>query len=162
MLVVREPSRRRVAHAGRIGLFAAALLFATTAPAMANARDGRLIDRYRLASRCVHRAHDGTVRVTMVLRMERPHPLAVRVDQALGTGPLRRCPAPRRGRPGGFWRYRLVAERERVPVGGASVRRRVTLRLRLKPGLYRVMVQAHDGFGDLTFPRRRFLRVLGS
>jgi hypothetical protein len=41
------------------------------------------------------------------------------------------------------------------------VTRRVSLQLRLRPGLYRITVRAYAGNGSLTRPARRWLRILG-
>ena len=43
----------------------------------------------------------------------------------------------------------------------AAVTRRVSLQLRLRPGLYRITVRAYAGNGSLTRPARRWLRILG-
>jgi DNA-binding beta-propeller fold protein YncE len=48
-----------------------------------------------------------------------------------------------------------------IPASAAAVTRRVSLQLRLRPGLYRITVRAYAGNGSLTRPARRWLRILG-
>jgi hypothetical protein len=103
-------------------------------------------------------AQSATVRVGLRLWTSRAGAVRVRVERALGTGGRDRCPPA--GSPGRFdGRYRTVsvvrsaasAADPRAPV----VRlRRITLRLRLAPALYRLTVTT----GGVS--KRRFLRVL--
>jgi hypothetical protein len=46
-------------------------------------------------------------------------------------------------------------------VVAAAFRGRLSLRMRLEPGLYRVTVRAYSGGGELSRPAHRWLRVLG-
>lgn len=100
------------------------------------------------------------VRVGLALRTATRGPLVITVERALGTGGLARCPEARR--PRRFTgRFRTVA---RLRAGdskavAATVARRVTLRLRLAPALYRITVRARTETG-LSAPARRYLRVL--
>jgi VCBS repeat-containing protein len=110
-----------------------------------------------LDSRCVRRSRSGRVRIPMTLGMTRPGPVQVRVDRAVGTRARRSC--PRASRYSG--RFRNVATLRRLATQPAAAgRRRLTLKLRLRPGLYRITVRAHlDGDG-LSPPARRYLHVL--
>jgi hypothetical protein len=96
----------------------------------------------------------------MSLRLARAGPVQVRVDRAVGAKAVHRClrsdATPRlKGR------MRNVATLRRVHTqAAAAVGRKLTLRLRLTPGLYRFSVRAHLGGGRLSRPVHRFLRVL--
>jgi VCBS repeat-containing protein len=118
----------------------------------------------RLAKRCVRPSRSGRVRIRMSLRMARPGPLQIRVDRAVGGGVPRSCPSanPQHRFSG---RFRTVATLDE-PVGrpaatAAAVTRRLTLRMRLSPGLYRISVRAKLDGNRLSRPLRRYLRVLG-
>jgi hypothetical protein len=84
------------------------------------------------------------------------------VQRAVGSGAMESCPQPSRGRRFGG-RLRNVELRRSVEprVAAAAVSGRLSLRLRLKPGLYRITVRGYSGGGELTRPARRWLRVLG-
>ncbi|MDO8186920.1 hypothetical protein Q5424_27735 [Conexibacter sp. JD483] len=141
------------------------------------ARRAQALTRFTLASRCVRpAASGGAVTVGLRLWTGRAGAVRVRVERALGTGGLDRCPPI--GSPGRFaGRYRTVSvlrpavasvaaspatAREAASTAApartaaaAGVRlRRATLRLRLAPALYRVTVTT----GGVS--KRRFLRVL--
>jgi hypothetical protein len=110
----------------------------------------------RLDSRCVKRSRSGHVRVRMTLRMARPAPVQVRIDRALAAKATKGCPKPNPGR-----RFRKIATLRQLPTRPAAAGRRVTLRLRLTPGLYRLTVRAHLDGNRLSRPARRYLRVRG-
>lgn len=119
------------------------------------------IERLALAARCVRPAANGSVRVVLRLRTARAGAVRVRVERALGTAGRERCPAA--GGSGRFdGRYRTVARlREvRTQAAAAALARRLTLRLRLRPALYRITVRAYTSSGRLSPPKRRYLRVL--
>jgi hypothetical protein len=114
------------------------------------------ISDLQLDSRCVRRRASGRVRVAMTMRLAQPGAVRVRVDRAVGSRSRRSCPKanPKRNQ-----RYRRVAtfrKVTRVRAQAAAATRRVTLDLRLRPGLYRLTVRVGD-----SPPARRFLRVIG-
>jgi VCBS repeat-containing protein len=116
----------------------------------------------RLDSRCARRSRSGRVRIPMTLRMARPRPVQVRIDRRIGTKASRSCPNSNQARRV-KGRYRKIATLRRLatrPV--AAGRRRLTLKLRLGPGLYRITVRAHLDSNRLSRPHRRYLNVLGS
>jgi YVTN family beta-propeller protein len=130
-------------------------LAATPEPAQA-------VERFGLASRCVRPSKAGLVRVGMTLRLTRPGPVRVQVQRAVGTRAIESCPKPGRGRRFGGRLREVQLRRSVAPrVVGATFRGRLTLRLRLKPGLYRITVRAYSGGGELSAPASRWLRVLG-
>jgi hypothetical protein len=98
----------------------------------------------------------------MSLRLARLGPVQVRIDRAVGTKARRSCPKPNPGRRFAG-RFRRVATLRRVPTqpaAAAAVDRRLTLNLRLSPGLYRLTVRAYLDRNRLSSPARRYLRVL--
>jgi VCBS repeat-containing protein len=109
----------------------------------------------KLASRCVRRARAGRVRVAMTMRMAVPRPLQIRIARAAGRA-SKGCPGPKWSRRDTL-RYRTVKTVRRVAAPGA---RGVRLKLRLKPGLYRVTVRAHLDGGRLSPPVHDFMRVV--
>lgn len=132
----------------------------TPPPATRPAREPA-IARFALATRCVRPAANGRVGVTLRLTTAQAGAVRVEVERALGTKGRNRCPAPHGG--GRFTgRYRTVATmREvRTHAAAAALARRLTLRLRLQPALYRITVRAYASGGRLSAPKRRFLRVL--
>jgi Tol biopolymer transport system component len=134
-----------------------------SAPAPAVAAQPAL-GRLRLASRCVRPSRSGRVRIRMSLRMAQPGPLRIRIDRAVGGGAWSRCPSPDPGRrfTGRFERVASLSEPAARPgAAAAMVSRRLTLRLRLAPGLYRITVRAKLDHDRLSRPVRRYLRVLG-
>lgn len=132
------------------------------------------IARVEIAARCIRPDRAGRVRIGLRVTLTNDAPLRVRVLRALGTKGVRRCPR------GGTFRGRLqpVGGTVTVPPRGrgaataagaaptrpaaraAIVRATRTLRLRLKPALYRVEVQVALGGGSWSKPTRRWLRVL--
>jgi YVTN family beta-propeller protein len=137
---------------------------ASPSPSPTHVRE-RALSRFALDQRCVRQLPSGMARVRMSLRLARPRPVHVRIQRAIGSRALRKCPKPRAGRSFGG-RFRDVATLKRVPTrpaaaAASSTARRITLRLRLAPGLYRVTVRARIGADALSRPARRFLRVLG-
>jgi hypothetical protein len=124
---------------------------------------GPEIAELRLAARCVRPTRSGRVRVRMSLELARPGPVQVRIDRGVGTKARSSCPPPRRGRRF-TGRFRTVATLRRVPTqpaAAAAVGRRLTLDLRLTPGLYRITVRAVLDGNRLSRSVRRYLRVLG-
>ena len=112
----------------------------------------------RLGSRCVRGSRRGRVRIAMTLRMANPAPVQVRIDRRVGTQALRSCPDASRF----TGRYRKVATLRRLSTRPAEAGlRRLTLRLRLAPGLYRISVRAQLEGNRLSRPLRRYLWVLG-
>jgi hypothetical protein len=86
----------------------------------------------------------------------------VQVQRAVGSGAMDSCPKPSRGRRfagrlRGVELHRSVETR----VAAAAVSGRMTLRMRLRPGLYRITVRAYGAGSELTRPAGRWLRVLG-
>jgi hypothetical protein len=69
-------------------------------------------------------------------------------------------PKPNRGRRFSG-RLRKVELRRSLRPRVTAVSGRLTLRLRLAPGLYRITVRAYSRGGKLSRPARRWLRVLG-
>jgi hypothetical protein len=120
------------------------------------------VERFALMSRCVRPSRAGLVRIRMNLRLVRPGPVRVGVQRAVGSGAMEGCPQPSRGRRfGGRLRNVELRRSVRPRVAAAAVSGRLSLRLRLKPGLYRITVRGYSGGGELTRPARRWLRVLG-
>jgi VCBS repeat-containing protein len=110
-----------------------------------------------LDSRCVRRSRSGRVRIPMTLGMTGAGPVQIRVDRAVGTKAKRSCPNAVRF----SGRFRKVATlRQLATQPAAAGRRRLTLRLRLRPGLYRLTVRAHLDGDRLSAPARRYLHVL--
>lgn len=132
------------------------------APPAEPAELAQALERFDLASRCVRPSRAGLVRVDMNLRLVRRGPVRVQVQRAVGSGAMKNCPKPSRGRRFGG-RLRGVELRKSVEprVVAAAVPGRLTLRLRLVPGLYRVTVRAIGAGDELSRPARRWLRVLG-
>jgi Glycine rich protein len=124
----------------------------------------RAIAQLRLASRCVRPSRSGRVRIGMSLRLARPGPLRIRIDRAIGGGIWQSChsPNPQRRFSGRFERVATLSQRPgRRAAAAASVARRLTLKLKLAPGLYRISVRAKLDHDRLSRPARRYLRVLG-
>ena len=122
------------------------------------------IGQLRLDPRCVRRSRSGQVRIQMRMRTAKPWPLQVRIDRAVGGGVSRSCPSPNPERrfTGRFERVATLSQRPgRRAAAAASVVRRLTLKLKLSPGLYRITVRAKLDHGRLSRPARRYLRVLG-
>ena len=97
------------------------------------------------------------------MRLARPGPVRVRIDRGVGTRALRRCPRPNPGRrfTGSFHRVATLRRTPTEPAAAAAaVGRRLTLKLRLAPGLYRISVRAQLDGNRLSRPARRYLRVL--
>jgi Tol biopolymer transport system component len=122
------------------------------------------LGQLRLASRCVRPSRSGRVRIRMSLRMAQPGPLQIRIDRAVGGGVWHACPSPNPQRRF-TGRFKRVATLSQLPgrraAAAASVARRVTLKLKLSPGLYRITVRAKLDHNRLSRPARRYLRVLG-
>jgi hypothetical protein len=88
--------------------------------------------------------------------MAQPRPLQIRIDRAVGAGALRNCPSPNPER-----RFKRVATLSRPGrATAAMVTRRLTLKLRLAPGVYRITARARLDHNRLSRPVRRYLRVL--
>ncbi len=121
------------------------------------------VARFDLTRQCLRPARGGRVTLGLRLRLARPATSAVvRVERAVGSGALARCPAPNPRRRGFRGRFATV-DRLTRPLAAAGDARsaRLRLSLRLAPGLYRVRVRARAADGRLSPPVRRFLRVLG-
>jgi hypothetical protein len=122
------------------------------------------ITQLRLGARCVRPSRSGRVRIRMSLRMAQPRPLQIRIDRAVGGGVWQSCPSPNPQRRF-TGRFERVATLSQLPgrraAAAASVARRLTLKLKLSPGLYRISVRAKLDHNRLSRPARRYLRVLG-
>jgi hypothetical protein len=120
------------------------------------------ISELELLSRCVRRSRSGRVPLRLRMLLADSAPLRIRFERGVGSKALRKCPRPGSGRPFAG-RFKPVKTREEAspPVAtAASLKHLVRLRLRLKPGLYRVTVWAVLDGGRLSSPRRVYLRVL--
>jgi hypothetical protein len=119
------------------------------------------ISGLELSARCVRRSRAGRVRIAMTMQLARPGSLQILVERALGSRVRRRCPPPSTVvEPTS--RFRPAATMQRGPgaAGAAAVARRVTLRLRLAPGFYRLTIRTEMDDGSLSPPVRGFVRVL--
>jgi hypothetical protein len=121
----------------------------------------RAIGRLRLGARCLRPMRSGRVRVRLSMRLARPGPIEIRIDRALGPKPRRNCPRrdPTRRFAGSF-RHLTSLTRNAAGPAAAAIARSLTLRPRLKPGLYRITVRARLDGGRLSRPLYRYLRVL--
>jgi hypothetical protein len=135
---------------------------AAAAPAPTAAPTEPALAQLRLHPRCVRPSRSGRVRIRMSLRMAQPGPLQVRIDRAVGTGAPRSCPSPnpRRRFTGRFHKVATLSQPATGRAAAATVTRRLTLKLRLAPGLYRITVRARPDHNRLSRPLRRYLRVL--
>ena len=122
---------------------------------------GRAIQRFNLAARCVRPSRSGKARVGLRLLLARAMPVQVEIDRARGTKGRETCPRPSRTRhfPGTLMQADEVKHVSTRPAA-AAVSRRVTLGVRLAPGLYRITVRAYTGKRTLSQPARRWVRVL--
>jgi hypothetical protein len=112
----------------------------------------------------VRPSRSGRVRIRMSLRMARRGPLQIRIDRAVGASVPHTCPSPNPSHrfSGSFRSVGTLDEPSARPgAAAAAVARRLTLRLRLSPGLYRISVRAKLDGNRLSAPLRRYLRVLG-
>ena len=134
----------------------------TAAPPTAPAVVEPAISDLRLGSRCVRRSASGRVRVSMTMRLAQLGPIVVKIDRAAGSRNRSSCPRQNRARDYDT-RFRPVTTvRPRTEAAAAAaVARRATLRLRLRPGLYRIGVQVRLENGRLSPPVHAFLRVVG-
>ena len=98
----------------------------------------------------------------MTMRLAQLGPIVVRIDRAAGSRNRSSCPRQNRTRDYDT-RFRPVTTvRPRTQAAAAAaVARRATLRLRLRPGLYRIGVQVRLETGRLSRPVHAFLRVVG-
>lgn len=132
------------------------------APPAPPAEPRQTIERFGLASRCVRPSRAGIARVGLNLRLVRRGPVRVQVERAIGSGAMKRCPKPSRSRRFEGRLRRVELRRSMEPrVLAAAVSGRMSLRMRLRPGLYRITVRAYGSDGELSRPARRWLRVLG-
>jgi hypothetical protein len=100
----------------------------------------------------------------MTLRMAQPGPLQIRIDRAVNGGAWRSCPSANPERRFTGWFEQIATLRKphaRPGAAAAMVSRRLALKLRLAPGLYRISVHAQLDNNRLSRPVRRYLRVLG-
>ena len=122
------------------------------------------ISHVRLGARCVRRSSAGQVRLKLRMRLARPGAVQVRLARAAGSQGRSTC--PRRSGSGTArphdTHFRPIgrAHEASTQATTAAVSRRLTLKLRLKPGLYRVTVRAQLDDGRLSRPVRRYFRVL--
>jgi hypothetical protein len=123
---------------------------------------GRAIGRLRLGARCVRPTRSGRVRIGISMLLARPGPIEIRIDRALGPKPRHSCPRrdPTRRFTGSFRHLTSLTRNPTGPVAAAAVGRSITLKPRLKPGLYRITVRAQLPGGRLSRPLYRYLRVL--
>jgi len=131
-------------------------------PSAPAARAEPAIAGLRLGSRCARVSSSGRVRVALSMRLAQPGPVHVRIERAVGSKALRKCPRPSSGRRF-TGRFRTVATLKRAPTrsaAAAAVPRRVTLNLRLAPAYYRITVRAYLDADRLSRPVRANLRVL--
>jgi YVTN family beta-propeller protein len=119
------------------------------------------IERFALDGKCVRRARDGRARIGLRLRLAVPGSVAIRVDRAVAAKSGRSCPKPRSDRrySGRLRRVATIDNAATQPVV-ASVRRRLTRHVELRPGLYRIAVRAYAADGQLTRSAYRWVRVL--
>ena len=98
----------------------------------------------------------------MAMRIAQLGPIVVRIDRAAGSRNRSSCPRQNRTRDYDT-RFRPVTTvRPRTQAAAAAaVTRRATLRLRLRPGLYRIGVQVRLENGRLSPPVHAFMRVVG-
>jgi hypothetical protein len=121
------------------------------------------ISNLELLSRCVRPSRAGRVRVRLRVHLAESVPLRVRFQRGVGSSALSKCPEPGAGKPfdGPF---KTITTREKSSASlfatAASVDRVVRLKVRLKPGFYRISVRAVLGGGEVSKPQRVFLRVL--
>lgn len=135
---------------------------AAPAPPAPTAEPAQAIERFGFASRCVRPSRAGLVRVGLKLRLVRRGRVRVQVQRAVGSGAMTSCPKPSRGRRFAGRLRGVKLQRSVEPrVAAAAVSGRTTLRMRLRPGLYRITVRAYRSGGELSPPARRWLRVLG-
>jgi YVTN family beta-propeller protein len=136
---------------------------ADPAPPEPTAEPAQAIEQFSLASRCVRPSRAGLVRVRLDLGLARRGPVRVQVQRAVGSGAMNSCPEPSRGRRfAGRLRGVELHQSIEPRVAAAAVSGRMTLRMRLRPGLYRITVRAYGAAaGELTRPAHRWLRVLG-
>ena len=107
-----------------------------------------------LRSSCVRPARSGRVRVAMTMHLVLSGALQIQVERGVGSKGRRRCPSREGARP---TRFRPVTTLDRRASAGD---RRLRLRLRLRPGMYRVTVRALLPDESLSRPARGFVRVL--
>jgi hypothetical protein len=115
------------------------------------------ISRLRLGSRCLRRSRSGRVRVPLSMRLSRPARLEIRISRATRIKGRRSCRRVRR--PGANTRFRLVKTIRRTPAPAAVTR--LTLKVRLTAGLYRLSVRAQQDDGQMSAPIHRYLHVVG-
>ena len=99
------------------------------------------------------------------MSLARPAPVQIRIARAVKSKGRRSCPRPdRTRRPRHETRFRTVATVRRAPsqaVAAAAIARRMTLNLRLTPGLYRLSVRVQLEGDRMSRPILRYLRVVG-
>jgi hypothetical protein len=95
------------------------------------------------------------------MRLARPGPVEIRIDRAVGPKPRHSCPRrdPTRRFTGSF-RHLTSLTRNPTRPAAAAIGRAITLKPRLKPGLYRITVRARLDGNHLSRPLYRYLRVL--
>ena len=133
---------------------------ATPAPVIAASPAEPALSQLRLASGCVRRDASGRARVVLNLRLAQPGRVQVHVERAVSSTARSRCWTPRENRTAPALSWRSVTTMRSSPQAvAAAVHGRMRLSLRLKPGLYRLSVQAVLDGGKLSSPVQRFVRV---
>jgi hypothetical protein len=118
------------------------------------------LSQVRLAAGCVRRDASGRARVVLNLRLAQPGPVQVHVERAVSSTARSRCWTPRENRTAPALSWRSVTTMRSSPQAvAAAVTGRMRLSLRLKPGLYRLSVQAVLDGGKVSSPVQRFVRV---
>jgi VCBS repeat-containing protein len=116
------------------------------------------ISALRIRPRCARPSAAGRVRIRMSLRMTQVLPLQLRIERAVRARAGRGCASSAHIK----GRYRRVATLRRLATRPATAgRRKLTLKRRLTPGLYRLTVHAQFDHNRLSRPARGYLRVLG-
>ena len=98
------------------------------------------------------------------MSLARPAAVQIRIARATKSKGRRSCPRPdRTRRPQHKTRFRTVATVRRAPsqAVAAATARRITLNVRLAPGLYRLSVRVQLEGDRMSRPIYRYLRVVG-
>ena len=133
---------------------------ATPAPVIAASPAQPALAQVRLASGCVRRDAPGRARVVLTMRLAQPGPVQVRVERAVSSTARAKCWTPNTNTTAPSLSWRSVTTMRSSPQAvAAAVKGRMRLSLRLKPGLYRLSVQAVLDGGRLSSPVQRFVRV---
>jgi hypothetical protein len=137
---------------------------AETLPGSAGNEPLASLSALRLADPCVRRAPSGRLRVLLSLRATTKAPLWIRIERAVRAKAGRRCSTSGGSKASKPYTgpYRRIATLAQVASKPATHgRRRVTLHLRLAPGLYRITVRVYVDRTHTRSPVVRHLRVVG-